>query len=117
MKRKTVLIDEDKCDGCGLCVPACAEGAIRIMDGKARLVGCPKLDDASFYREKLAEILAQNEIHEFTVVHMEVPCCCGLVSIAAQAARDAGRPVRLRVVRLGVDGKILDSREMEPVRT
>lgn len=36
--RKVVKIDEDKCNGCGLCVPSCAEGAIRIMDGKARLV-------------------------------------------------------------------------------
>ena len=38
MLREIVLIDEDKCDGCGLCVPACAEGAIQIIDGKARLV-------------------------------------------------------------------------------
>lgn len=36
--RKIVEIDEDKCDGCGLCVPACAEGAIQIIDGKAKLV-------------------------------------------------------------------------------
>ncbi len=36
--REMVNIDEDKCDGCGLCVPSCAEGAIQIIDGKARLV-------------------------------------------------------------------------------
>jgi len=36
--RKIVIIDEDKCDGCGLCVPDCAEGAIQVIDGKARLV-------------------------------------------------------------------------------
>ncbi|MHC4444721.1 MAG: ATP-binding protein [Planctomycetota bacterium] len=38
MIREIVHIDEDKCDGCGLCVPACHEGAIQIIDGKAKLV-------------------------------------------------------------------------------
>jgi len=36
--RNVVKIDEKKCDGCGLCVDACAEGAIKIIDGKAKLV-------------------------------------------------------------------------------
>ena len=38
MKRKIITIDEDKCNGCGDCVVACAESAIQIIDGKARLV-------------------------------------------------------------------------------
>ena len=37
-KRQIVKIDEEKCTGCGLCVPSCAEGALEIVDGKARLV-------------------------------------------------------------------------------
>ena len=37
-KRKIVKIDEEKCTGCGLCIPNCPEGAIQIIDGKARLV-------------------------------------------------------------------------------
>lgn len=37
MKRKIIQIDENKCNGCGLCAPACAEGAIKIINGKAVL--------------------------------------------------------------------------------
>jgi ferredoxin len=36
--RKIIKIDETKCTGCGLCIPNCAEGALKIVDGKARLV-------------------------------------------------------------------------------
>lgn len=36
--RKIITIDEEKCDGCGNCVPGCVEGALQIVDGKARLV-------------------------------------------------------------------------------
>lgn len=38
MKRKIIKIDEAKCTGCALCIPNCPEGAIQILDGKARLV-------------------------------------------------------------------------------
>lgn len=38
MKRKIILIDKNKCDGCGKCVSACVEGAIQLVDGKAELV-------------------------------------------------------------------------------
>ncbi len=38
IKRKIIKIDEAKCNGCGLCIPNCPEGAIQIIDGKARLI-------------------------------------------------------------------------------
>jgi len=38
MKRKIIRIDEEKCDGCGLCIPDCPEGALKVVDGKVKLV-------------------------------------------------------------------------------
>ncbi|MBI5685070.1 MAG: 4Fe-4S binding protein [Verrucomicrobia bacterium] len=38
MKRKIIEIDGQKCNGCGDCIPACPEGAIQLIDGKARLI-------------------------------------------------------------------------------
>jgi len=38
VRRQVINIDEEKCNGCGLCVPNCAEGAIQLVDGKAKLV-------------------------------------------------------------------------------
>lgn len=38
MEREIIKIDNDKCTGCGLCIPGCPEGALQIIDGKARLV-------------------------------------------------------------------------------
>ncbi len=38
MKRKIISIDENKCNGCGVCIPDCPEGALQVIDGKARLV-------------------------------------------------------------------------------
>lgn len=46
--RKVVHIDEERCDGCGVCVPSCHEGALQIIDGKAKLLGdnlCDGLGD------------------------------------------------------------------------
>jgi len=48
MKRNIVKIDEEKCNGCGLCVRACHEGALQLVDGKARLISesyCDGLGD------------------------------------------------------------------------
>ncbi|NLO74703.1 MAG: 4Fe-4S binding protein [candidate division WS1 bacterium] len=48
MTRKIVHIDEEKCNGCGLCVAPCAEGAIEIVDGKAKVVREELCDGAGF---------------------------------------------------------------------
>ncbi|NPV54186.1 MAG: 4Fe-4S binding protein [Firmicutes bacterium] len=46
--RKIVRIDEEKCTGCGLCVTPCAEGAIQIVDGKAKVLREELCDGAGF---------------------------------------------------------------------
>ncbi|MDO8717216.1 MAG: 4Fe-4S binding protein [Dehalococcoidales bacterium] len=242
--RKIVKIDEAKCDGCGLCVPSCAEGAIQIIDGKARLVSeiycdglgaclgecpmgaitieervaaafdekateehlaekecepsvpcgcpservtqfepavpnpqspvasphspipspqspiprstlahwpvqltlvpphapflqgadlllaadcapfayanfhqdflkdhslliaCPKLDNMEAHVKKLTDILQQSSVKSLTVLHMEVPCCFGLVFMAKQALQASGKDIPFRDVKIGIKGDI-----------
>ena len=48
MLRQIVRIDEELCDGCGACVTPCAEGAIVLVDGKARVVDEALCDGAGF---------------------------------------------------------------------
>lgn len=223
MNRKIIVIDEEKCNGCGQCVTGCAEGAIALIDGKAKLVsevycdglgacigecpvgaltlvekeapeydqaavdkhlatigraphaaasacpgaapamaptqsqlgnwplqlslmpinapyleratllmaadctafaypdfhrhfvkgkvaiiGCPKLDDAAAYREKLAKIIQANHIEFIHVVYMEVPCCGGLVRLVQQAVTDSGCKVPVKLTKIGIGGEIKD---------
>jgi Pyruvate/2-oxoacid:ferredoxin oxidoreductase delta subunit len=215
--RKIVKIDEEKCNGCGLCIPNCAEGALQMVDGKARLVsdqfcdglgaclghcpqdaiiitereaedfdekavggamhfktpesaagassitsttssvsmlsqwpvqlklvpvnapyfqdadllvtadcvpfaypnfhkdflngkamvvGCPKLDDIHYYREKLTEIFKTNAIKSVTVPYMEVPCCLGLVKATEDAISSSGKNIPLKKLKISIRGQI-----------
>jgi Fe-S-cluster-containing hydrogenase component 2 len=226
--RNIVKIDEEKCNGCGVCIPACAEGALKIVDGKARLVkdiycdglgaclgkcpqdaitiiqreanefdekaaedhvkasqeapklcpsvkviqlenehteipvskavsrisnfpyqlklippnapflknadlliaadcvpfayadfheemlkgkmlaiGCPKLDDATLYRNKLAEIFRYSNIQSVTVVNMEVPCCFGLTRLVEEALELSGKTIPLTEQTVSIKGTLL----------
>ncbi len=63
-KRKIIKIDESKCDGCGACIPGCHEGALRIIDGKARLVSdvyCDGLGACLGYCPKNAITIEERE--------------------------------------------------------
>jgi len=231
--RKIIRIDEEKCNGCGACVPACAEGALQIIDGKAKLisekycdglgaclgecpqgaitieeraaegfdeeavqrhleardaigevlpcgcpstivtrlereeakgvttreatdqrsmldhwpvqlalvpstapflqgadlvlaadcvpfayagfhqefikdhailVACPKLDDFQSHLKKLTDILSHSQVKSLTVVHMEVPCCSGLVHMVKQAMHLSGKNIPFKEVTVSIKG-------------
>jgi Pyruvate/2-oxoacid:ferredoxin oxidoreductase delta subunit len=78
-----------------------------FLKGKALLVGCPKLDDLNFYRQKLEEIFRDSGCTGVTVMMMEVPCCGGLQWAAEQALRASGKSLPLREIIIGVRGNIL----------
>ncbi|MFA4905984.1 MAG: 4Fe-4S binding protein [Candidatus Margulisiibacteriota bacterium] len=85
-KRKIIRIDEAKCNGCGICVPACREGALQIIGGKARLVSdkycdglgaclgeCP-LGAISFEEREAEEFNGKSELRQWPVqLHLVPP--------------------------------------------
>jgi ferredoxin len=76
MKRKIVNINEELCNGCGACIPKCVEGALQIVNGKAKIIKetycdglgaclgqCPQ--GAITITEREAEAFNQEEVHEY----------------------------------------------------
>lgn len=89
------------------CVPfAYADFHRDFLQGRALLIGCPKLDDGQAYLQKLTAILSRNDIRRLTVLHMEVPCCSGLIMLARQAIASSGKNVPLETVRIGIQGEV-----------
>jgi len=90
------------------CVPfACAGFHEKVLRQRPIVIGCPKLDDGQAYVDKLAEMLVRSEIQSITVVHMEVPCCTGLVRIAAEALRLSRKEIPLHDITISINGEVL----------
>jgi len=91
------------------CVPfALADFHRRFLRGRPVVIGCPKLDDGEAYVAKLVSILTLSSIRSLTVVHMEVPCCQGLVRIAQTALAATAAAVPLEDVTISIRGKVLN---------
>ncbi|MBV4420359.1 4Fe-4S dicluster domain-containing protein [Clostridium tyrobutyricum] len=71
------------------------------------VIGCPKLDDIAYYEDKLAEIIANNNLKSITVVRMEVPCCGGIVSAVKSAMLKSQTIIPYKEVIISTDGNIL----------
>lgn len=80
-----------------------------FIKGKITMIGCPKLDDAQFYKEKLAEILRNNNIRSIKVIRMSVPCCGGIVNAVKRAMLEANTIVPYSEVTIDPNGEIVSN--------
>lgn len=85
----------------------------RFVRGRSLVVACPKLDRTEGYVEKLAGIMAQNNIPKIIIVRMSVPCCGGLTAITRQAHAASGRTdLVIEEVTIGLDGELLKTEKI-----
>ncbi len=69
------------------------------------VIGCPKLDDVNYYKEKLKDILSNNDIKSITVVRMEVPCCGGIVAAVKSAMLESQIIIPYNEVVISTEGQ------------
>lgn len=100
MIRKIITIDEEKCTGCGLCADACHEGAIGMVDGKAKLL-------REDYCDGLGDCLPACPVNAISFEEREAPAYDEAAVLAAKKAKEA--------VPCGCPGTVCQS--MKPTRT
>jgi ferredoxin len=77
-----------------------------FLKKKALVIACPKLDNTKDYINKLTEIFKSANIKSVTVLHMEVPCCSGLVLITKKALIAANKKMPAKEITISIQGNI-----------
>lgn len=70
-------------------------------------IGCPKLDNAGAYKEKLATILSENDIKSVAIAYMEVPCCSGLVRLVEEVVKASHKNIPVKKTKIGIKGQVV----------
>jgi NAD-dependent dihydropyrimidine dehydrogenase PreA subunit len=76
-----------------------------FLKGKILLVGCPKLDDIDAYGQKFRLIFKNNNIKSVNYVHMEVPCCFGMINVIEEAILDSGKIIPFKQTEISINGE------------
>ena len=104
VKRQIIRIDEEKCNGCGLCMVKCAEGALQIVDGKAKLISdkycdglgaclgeCPQ--DALKIEERVADGFDEKAVQQLLDSKEKqaepLPCGCSSATVTQFERKEA----------------------------
>lgn len=78
-----------------------------ILQNKTLLIGCPKLDNAPMYTEKLSSIFRQNNIRSITIMRMEIPCCKSLTHIVKAAMILSKKDIPVDEVIISINGELI----------
>lgn len=79
-----------------------------LLKGRTLLVACPKLDDLQAHKDKINQIIRENDPKSIIYARMEVSCCAGLIDVIKQALADAGKThIPFREVVIGIKGQRL----------
>jgi hypothetical protein len=93
------------------CVPFALASFHQHLQGKALVIGCPKLDShMEVYVDKLQQMIDGSNLQAITVMIMEVPCCGGLLRLVREAQGRAKRYVPISVATVGIRGQLIDTR-------
>lgn len=92
---------------CGDCTAFATRGFHdRAADGKAMLIGCPKFEDPRLLKMKMVELFQTAHSPSCSVVRMEKPCCKGLVTVCAEAAKECGMPFEVQEIIVFCSGEL-----------
>ena len=100
MIRRIITIDEEKCNGCGLCADACHEGAIGIVDGKAKLL-------REDYCDGLGDCLPSCPMNAISFEEREAPAYNEAAVLAAKKAKSGPQNVPGQLMNFPVQIKLL----------